>query len=71
MERRNAAYDYVAVYERIGPLVTEAPTVAAWGLHELPLSLYFGRPVLTVATGAELREGRDAHGAPAAPEVTW
>ena len=45
LQRHNQANDYRALHA-LGPALQEATVVAALGLPELPLSFYFGRPVI-------------------------
>jgi hypothetical protein len=54
--RRNAAYDYPGLYARLRPALDEAPVVATWGLHDLPLSFYSGRRAVAVETDRDLRK---------------
>ncbi len=54
LERRNAAYDYPRVRAEVQRLLPEAPVVATWGVYDLPLSFYLGRPVLPVQTLGDL-----------------
>lgn len=52
--RHNAAYDYPRVERQVRAEFGGAHLIAAWGLPELPLSFYSGRPVLAVETLPEL-----------------
>src|SRR5207253_10404714 len=57
LERRNAAYDYVGLHERMKPLLRESPIVATLGLADMPLAFYLRRPVVPAGTARNLREG--------------
>ena len=54
LDRRNAAYDYPRVRVEVERLSPEAPVVATWGVYDLSLSFYLGRPVLPVQTLGDL-----------------
>lgn len=56
LERRNAAYDYPRLHERMKPLLRESPLVATLGLADMPLAFYLGRPVVPAVTDVNLRE---------------
>ena len=56
LERRNAAYDYLGLHERMKPLLRESPVVATLGLADMPLAFYLGRPVVPAVTDIKLRE---------------
>ena len=56
LERRNAAYDYVGLHERMKPLLRESPIVATLGLADMPLAFYLRRPVVPALTDVNLRE---------------
>ncbi len=56
LERRNAAYDYAGLHERMKPLLRESPTVATLGLADMPLAFYLRRPVVPAGTPGNLRE---------------
>jgi len=56
LERRNAAYDYAGLNERMKPLLREAPIVATVGLADMPLSFYLRRTVVPAGTAQNLRE---------------
>ena len=53
--RHNAAGSYAELPGRIRPLLEDAPSVVAWGIPELPLAFYLGRPVTHVGSEKELR----------------
>ena len=50
LDRRNAAYDYPRVHAEALRLLPRSPVVAAWGIYELPVSFYFDRRVVSVAS---------------------
>lgn len=56
LERRNAAYDYAGLHERMKPLLRESPIVATLGLADMPLAFYLRRPVVPAGTASNLRE---------------
>jgi 4-amino-4-deoxy-L-arabinose transferase-like glycosyltransferase len=56
LERRNAAYDYAGLHERMKPLLRESPVVATVGLADMPLSFYLRRTVVSAGTARNLRE---------------
>jgi len=56
LERRNAAYDYAGLHERMKPLLRESPIVATLGLADMPLAFYLHLPVVPVGTASNLRE---------------
>ena len=56
LERRNAAYDYAGLHERMKPLLRESPVVATLGLADMPLAFYLRRPVVPAGTAGNLRE---------------
>jgi hypothetical protein len=56
LERRNAAYDYAGLHERMKPLLRESPVVATVGLADMPLSFYLRRTVVPAGTAQSLRE---------------
>jgi 4-amino-4-deoxy-L-arabinose transferase-like glycosyltransferase len=56
LERRNAAYDYAGLHERMEPLLRESPMVATLGLADMPLAFYLRRPVVPAGTARNLRE---------------
>jgi 4-amino-4-deoxy-L-arabinose transferase-like glycosyltransferase len=56
LQRRNAAYDYAGLHERMKPLLRESPVVATLGLADMPLSFYLRRPVVPAGTARNLRE---------------
>jgi len=56
LERRNAAYDYAGLHERMKPLLRESPVVAALDLADMPLAFYLRRPVVPAGTARNLRE---------------
>ena len=56
LERRNAAYDYAGLRERMKPLLRESPVVATLGLADMPLAFYLRRPVVPAGTARNLRE---------------
>ena len=56
LERRNAAYDYAGLNERMKPLLRESPVVATLGLADMPLAFYLRRPVVPAGTASNLRE---------------
>jgi len=56
IERRNAAYDYPRLQERMQPILRETPVVATLGLADMPLAFYLGRRVVPAVTHADLRE---------------
>jgi 4-amino-4-deoxy-L-arabinose transferase-like glycosyltransferase len=62
LERRNAAYDYAGLRERMKPILRESPVVATLGLADMPLAFYLRRPVVVAGNAAGLREvvGADA-----------
>jgi hypothetical protein len=62
LERRNAAYDYAGLRERMKPILRESPVVATVGLADMPLAFYLRRPVVVAGNAAGLREvvGADA-----------
>jgi len=56
LERRNAAYDYPGLRERMKPLLRESPVVATLGLADMPLAFYLRRPVVPAGTAGNLRD---------------
>jgi 4-amino-4-deoxy-L-arabinose transferase-like glycosyltransferase len=56
LERRNAAYDYAGLNERMKPLLRESPVVATLGLADMPLAFYLRRPVVPAGSARNLRE---------------
>jgi 4-amino-4-deoxy-L-arabinose transferase-like glycosyltransferase len=56
LERRNAAYDYAGLRERMKPILRESPVVATVGLADMPLAFYLRRPVVVAGNAAGLRE---------------
>jgi len=56
IERRNAAYDYPRLQERMQPILRETPVVATLGLADMPLAFYLRRRVVPAVTHADLRE---------------
>jgi 4-amino-4-deoxy-L-arabinose transferase-like glycosyltransferase len=56
LERRNAAYDYVGLHERMKPILRESPVVATLGLADMPLAFYLQRPVVVAGTVSNLRD---------------
>ena len=56
LERRNAAYDYAGLHERMKPLLLESPVVATLGLADMPLAFYLGRPVVPARNAGNLRD---------------
>lgn len=56
LERRNAAYDYAGLHERMKPLLRESPVVATLGLADMPLAFYLRLPVVPAGTASNLRE---------------
>ncbi len=56
LERRNAAYDYAGLHERMKPLLRESPVVATLGLADMPLAFYLRRTVVPAGTAGKLRE---------------
>ncbi len=56
LERRNAAYDYAGLHERMKPLLLDSPVVATMGLADMPLAFYLRRPVVPAGTAGKLRE---------------
>ena len=56
LERRNAAYDYAGLNERMKPLLRKALIVATVGLADMPLSFYLRRTVVPAGTAQNLRE---------------
>jgi len=56
LERRNAAYDYAGLNERMKPILRETPVVATLGLADMPLAFYLRRPVVAAGTASNLRE---------------
>jgi 4-amino-4-deoxy-L-arabinose transferase-like glycosyltransferase len=52
---RHNARSSAEIARRVGPLLSEAPAVVAWGIPELPLAFYLGRPVTGVRSEAQLR----------------
>ena len=56
LERRNAAYDYAGLNERMKPLLRGSPVVATVGLADMPLSFYLRRTVVAADTARNLRE---------------
>jgi 4-amino-4-deoxy-L-arabinose transferase-like glycosyltransferase len=56
LERRNAAYDYAGLHERMKPLLLEEPVVATLGLADMPLAFYLGRPVVAARNAGNLRD---------------
>lgn len=69
LSRRNAAFDYPRVYERLRPVLAGRALVAAWGVPELPLTFYSNRPVAAVDSAAALARALD-RGEPAVAIVT-
>lgn len=57
--RHNAAGDYVRLAAEVKPLLAQAPAVVTWGIPELPLAFYLGRPVTRVDSEVELRAALD------------
>src|SRR5262249_58258299 len=55
LERRNAAYDYAGLRERMKPILRESPVVATLGLADMPLAFYLRRPVVPAGTARNLR----------------
>jgi 4-amino-4-deoxy-L-arabinose transferase-like glycosyltransferase len=70
--RHNAA-SFAPVAARVGPLLADTPAVVAWGIPQLPLAFYLGRPVTGVRTEAQLRAAleRDPRAVVVASESTW
>jgi len=56
LERRNAAYDYAGLQERMKPILITSPVVATLGLADMPLAFYLRRPVVAAGTARNLRE---------------
>jgi 4-amino-4-deoxy-L-arabinose transferase-like glycosyltransferase len=56
LERRNAAYDYAGLRERMKPILRESPVVATLGLADMPLAFYLRRPVVVAGTVSNLRD---------------
>lgn len=56
LERRNVAYDYAGLHERMKPLLRESPVVATLGLADMPLAFYLHHPVVPAGTASNLRE---------------
>ena len=56
LERRNAAYDYAGLNERMKPILRTSPVVATLGLADMPLAFYLRRPVVAAGTARNLRE---------------
>ena len=56
LERRNAAYDYAGLRERMKPLLRESPVVATVDLADMPLAFYLRRPVVPAGTAHDLRD---------------
>jgi len=56
LERRNAAYDYAGLRERMKPILRESPVVATLGLADMPLAFYLRRTVVVAGNAAGLRE---------------
>lgn len=52
--RHNAA-SFAPVASRVRPLLADTPAVVVWGIPQLPLAFYLGRPVTGVRTEAQLR----------------
>jgi hypothetical protein len=52
--RRNAAYDYVRIYEATEPHLRDVGELRGWGTPTLPLALYFQRPVVDLAVDRPL-----------------
>ena len=56
LERRNAAYDYAGLHERMKPILRGSPVVATLGLADMPLAFYLRRPVVPAGNASNLRE---------------
>jgi 4-amino-4-deoxy-L-arabinose transferase-like glycosyltransferase len=55
LTRNNRAGDYPRLAAQMRPLLADGPVVVAWGVPDLPLAFYVGRPVLHVANERGLR----------------
>jgi 4-amino-4-deoxy-L-arabinose transferase-like glycosyltransferase len=53
--RHNARGNSAELAGQVRPLLGDAPAVVAWGIPELPLAFYLGRPVRRVDSESELR----------------
>ncbi len=61
LERRNAISDYPRLRAEARRLLPEDPVVATWGVYDLPLSFYLGRPVKAIHTDRDLRRVMSEH----------
>ena len=70
--RHNAA-SVAPVASRVRPLLADTPAVVAWGIPQLPLAFYLGRPVTGVRTEAQLRAAleRDPRAVVVASDRNW
>jgi 4-amino-4-deoxy-L-arabinose transferase-like glycosyltransferase len=55
-DRRNHAYDFVSLRAAIARQAPGTTVVAAFGVHDLPLSYYFGYPIRHLESAREVRE---------------
>jgi hypothetical protein len=70
--RHNLA-SFAPVASRVRPLLADTPAVVAWGIPELPLAFYLGRPVTGVRTEAQLYAAleRDPRAVVVAADSNW
>jgi hypothetical protein len=70
--RHNLA-SFAPVASRVRPLLADTPAVVAWGIPELPLAFYLGRPVTGVRTEAQLHAAleRDPRAVVVAADSNW
>jgi 4-amino-4-deoxy-L-arabinose transferase-like glycosyltransferase len=73
VSRHEAAVSYAQLARRVSPLMPDAPAVVVWGIPELPLAFYLGRPVTRVGSEAEMRVvlERDPRAVVVASETNW
>lgn len=67
--RHNRAYDYPGLQAAVRDRAPTTPLVAAWGVHEMPLTFYGRAPVVSVDGAAALHAALRGRG-PAAAVVT-
>jgi 4-amino-4-deoxy-L-arabinose transferase-like glycosyltransferase len=70
---RHDAGSYAQIAGRVTPLLADAPEVVTWGVPELPLAFYLGRPVTGVRSEAQLRAvlERGPRAVVVASEANW
>jgi hypothetical protein len=70
---RHDAGSYAQVAGRVTPLLADAPEVVTWGVPELPLAFYLGRPVTGVRSEAQLHAvlERGPRAVVVASETNW